>query len=128
MGKGAAAEEGGGDGEMMIAAQDGGDRRARVVMPGYTHLQPAQPILFAHYLLAYFEMFRRDFSRLEACRARADQLPMGAGALAGSTLCGDRARAARGRGFSPGSRRQLCRAFAERHRGTHRQPVRFRRR
>jgi argininosuccinate lyase len=72
----------------------------RTVLPGFTHLQPAQPILFAHYLLAYFEMFLRDFERLEDCRRRADALPMGAGALAGSSFPIDRARLARELGFS----------------------------
>jgi len=75
-------------------------RHARVVLPGYTHLQPAQPILFAHYLLAYFEMFRRDARRLEDCRSRADELPMGAGALAGTTFGIDRERLARELGFA----------------------------
>ena len=75
-------------------------RHQRAVLPGYTHLQPAQPILFAHYLLAYFEMFRRDLGRLEDCRARADELPMGAGALAGTTFRIDRARLARELGFA----------------------------
>jgi argininosuccinate lyase len=75
-------------------------QHSRAVMPGYTHLQPAQPILFPHYLLAYFEMFLRDFDRLEDCRRRADVLPMGAGALAGSSFPIDRARLARLLGFS----------------------------
>jgi argininosuccinate lyase len=72
----------------------------RVVMPGYTHLQPAQPILFAHYALAYFEMFERDASRLRDCWARADKLPMGAGALAGTAYRLDRERLARALGFA----------------------------
>src|SRR5262249_35828092 len=67
-------------------------RHSRAALPGYTHLQPAQPVLFAHYLLAYFEMFARDLGRLEECRARADELPLGAGALAGTTFRIDRAR------------------------------------
>ncbi len=75
-------------------------RHPRVVMPGYTHLQPAQPILFSHYLLAYFEMFTRDASRLEDCRKRADELPMGAGALAGTAYPFDRERLARALGFA----------------------------
>jgi argininosuccinate lyase len=79
----------------------------RGVMPGFTHLQPAQPILFAHYLLAYFEMFRRDFTRLEDCRARADELPMGAGALAGSSFAVDRERLARELGFARAARNSL---------------------
>jgi argininosuccinate lyase len=82
-------------------------RHPRVAMPGYTHLQPAQPILFAHYLLAYFEMFRRDFSRLGDCRARADELPMGAGALAGSSFGVDRVRLARELGFARAARNSL---------------------
>jgi argininosuccinate lyase len=73
---------------------------ARVVMPGYTHLQPAQPILFAHYALAYFQMFWRDTGRLEDCRGRADELPMGAGALAGTGYRLDRERLARALGFA----------------------------
>ena len=75
-------------------------RHTRVVMPGYTHLQPAQPILFSHYALAYFEMFKRDASRLEDCRRRADELPMGAGALAGTVYRLDRERLARALGFA----------------------------
>jgi argininosuccinate lyase len=75
-------------------------RQARVVMPGYTHLQPAQPILFAHYALAYFQMLWRDAGRLEDCRERADELPMGAGALAGTAYRLDRERLARALGFA----------------------------
>lgn len=82
-------------------------RHSNVVMPGYTHLQPAQPVLFAHYLLAYFEMFQRDLSRLEDCRARAGELPMGAGALAGSSFGIDRARLARELGFARVARNSL---------------------
>jgi len=54
-----------------------------VVMPGYTHLQRAQPVLLAHHLLAYFEMFERDVGRFKDCLARTDVLPLGSGALAG---------------------------------------------
>ena len=82
-------------------------RHRQVVMPGYTHLQPAQPILFAHYLLAYFEMFGRDVGRLEDCRGRADELPMGAGALAGTSFRLDRARLARELGFARVARNSL---------------------
>ncbi len=77
------------------------------VMPGYTHLQPAQPILFSHYLLAYFEMLLRDFSRLEDGRARADELPLGAGALAGTAFPVDRRRLARELGFARVARNSL---------------------
>jgi argininosuccinate lyase len=69
------------------------------VLPGYTHLQPAQPIRFSHYLLAYFEMLGRDLERLEAARGRSDELPMGSGALAGAAFPVDRARLARALGF-----------------------------
>ena len=55
----------------------------RVVMPGYTHLQRAQPVLFAHHMLAYFEMFDRDRERFQQAYRRADVLPLGSGALAG---------------------------------------------
>jgi argininosuccinate lyase len=56
------------------------------ILPGYTHLQPAQPVLLAHHLLAYFEMFQRDRERLVDCLARVNVLPLGAGALAGTTF------------------------------------------
>ena len=61
-----------------------------VILPGYTHLQHAQPILFAHQMLAYIEMFGRDAERLADTRKRVNRLPLGAGALAGSTLPLDR--------------------------------------
>ncbi|BCS55538.1 argininosuccinate lyase [Geobacter sp. SVR] len=61
-----------------------------VVMPGFTHLQTAQPILFAHHLMAYVEMFKRDRARLEDCLKRVNVLPLGAGALAGTTFPIDR--------------------------------------
>jgi argininosuccinate lyase len=69
------------------------------VMPGYTHLQRAQPILFAHYLLAYFEMLKRDRARLLEIRARVNQLPLGAGALAGTGFPIDREMLAQRLGF-----------------------------
>ena len=56
------------------------------IMPGYTHLQRAQPLLLAHHLLAYFEMFQRDRERLAGCLERVNVLPLGAGALAGTTF------------------------------------------
>jgi argininosuccinate lyase len=78
-----------------------------VVMPGYTHLQPAQPILFSHYLLAYFEMFLRDAGRLEDSGSRADELPLGAGALAGTGFPVDRRRLAAELGFARVARNSL---------------------
>ncbi|MGI9861103.1 argininosuccinate lyase [Moorella naiadis] len=69
------------------------------VMPGYTHLQKAQPVTLAHHLLAYFEMFYRDQQRLDGCLVRVDVMPLGAGALAGTTLPIDREMVARELGF-----------------------------
>jgi len=56
------------------------------LMPGYTHMQRAQPILLAHHLMAYFEMLQRDRERFAHCLTRVNVLPLGAGALAGTTL------------------------------------------
>ncbi|MCX7838612.1 MAG: argininosuccinate lyase [Anaerolineae bacterium] len=71
-----------------------------VLMPGYTHLQRAQPILFAHWLMAYFWMLARDRERLADCARRASVLPLGAGALAGNALGIDREFLARELGFA----------------------------
>ena len=60
------------------------------IMPGFTHMQTAQPITFAHHLLAYFEMFNRDFSRLEDCKQRLNESPLGSGAIAGTSFDIDR--------------------------------------
>jgi argininosuccinate lyase len=61
-----------------------------VIMPGYTHLQTAQPILFSHHMMAYVEMFKRDKGRMEDCLRRMNVMPLGAGALAGTTFPIDR--------------------------------------
>jgi len=61
-----------------------------VVMPGYTHLQPAQPVLFAHHIMAYYEMFKRDGQRLAGCLDRINVMPLGSAALAGTTYPIDR--------------------------------------
>ena len=74
-------------------------RYQTAVMPGYTHLQRAQPISFAQHLLAYGSMFRRDVTRLEDCRKRLNECPLGSGALAGTTYPIDRWRTAEGLGF-----------------------------
>jgi len=71
-----------------------------VILPGYTHLQRAQPVLFGHHLLAYYEMFERDRGRLEDCFRRVNVMPLGAGALAGTVLPIDRKFVARQLGFS----------------------------
>ena len=70
------------------------------VMPGYTHLQRAQPISFAQHLMAYASMFRRDVTRLEDCRKRLDECPLGSGALAGTTYPIDRWETAQALGFA----------------------------
>ncbi len=75
------------------------DQYQEVVMPGYTHLQRAQPVLFGHHLLAYYEMFARDRGRLEDCFRRVDVMPLGAGALAGTVLPIDRKLVAKLLGF-----------------------------
>ncbi len=71
-----------------------------VSIPGYTHLQKAQPVLFAHYLLAYFEMFQRDIERFQQCLERTDVMPLGSGALAGVPYPIDRHAVAKELGFS----------------------------
>ena len=82
-------------------------RHSNVVMPGYTHLQRAQPIFFAHYLLAQVEGLARDITRLNDCLVRADVLPLGSGALAGSTIALDRQLIAQRLGFSSVSQNSL---------------------
>jgi argininosuccinate lyase len=69
---------------------DQAERHIDVIMPGYTHLQRAQPVLFSHHLMAYYEMFERDKSRFLDCQERGDRLPLGAGALAGTDFPIDR--------------------------------------
>jgi argininosuccinate lyase len=76
------------------------ERHSDVVLPGYTHLQRAQPVLFGHHLLAYYEMFERDRGRLEDCFRRVNVMPLGAGALAGTVLPIDRKFVAKQLGFS----------------------------
>jgi len=75
------------------------EAHADTVMPGFTHLQVAQPVSFGHHLLAYYEMLRRDRARLADCRRRVNQLPLGAAALAGTTYPIDRDQVARELGF-----------------------------
>jgi argininosuccinate lyase len=85
-----------------VAAQ-----HTHTLVPGYTHLQRAQPVVLGHHLLAYFEMFERDIGRLRDAFARADMLPLGAGALAGSPYPLDRVYVAQLLGFSQVSRNSL---------------------
>jgi argininosuccinate lyase len=83
------------------------EQNPAAIMPGYTHLQRAQPVLFAHHLLAYVEMFERDFDRLEDSLKRIDVMPLGSGALAGSTLVLDRELIAHTLHFSAISRNSM---------------------
>jgi len=83
--------------ERALLAQ--AERHAALVMPGFTHLQVAQPVTFGHHLLAYVEMLERDRARLAQCRVRVNQLPLGSAALAGTSFRIDRARVARELGF-----------------------------
>ncbi len=76
------------------------ERHRAAIMPGYTHLQRAQPVLFAHHLLAYIEMLDRDRGRLADAAKRMDAMPLGSGAIAGSTIALDREAIARELGFS----------------------------
>lgn len=71
----------------------------QVVLPGYTHMQKAQPILFAHYMLSFHEMLKRDAQRLKDCRKRVNIMPLGSGALAGNSLSIDREALAKDLGF-----------------------------
>ena len=75
------------------------ERNAATILPGFTHLQVAQPVTFGHHMLAYFEMFDRDHSRLADCRKRMNRLPLGSAALAGTSYPIDRESVARDLGF-----------------------------
>lgn len=76
------------------------DTYAASIMPGFTHLQIAQPVTLGHHLLAYYEMFKRDYERLQDCYKRADMMPLGSGALAGTTFPLDRDMVAFELGFA----------------------------
>ncbi len=86
-------------GELLEALIARAEKSGVAAMPSYTHLQPAEPVLVAHWLMAYAEMFFRDSSRLGDCRKRLNQCPLGSGAVAGSTLPLDRATMAADLGF-----------------------------
>lgn len=81
--------------ELIEALVDLADEHKETIMPGYTHLQRAQPVSLAHHLLAYVEMFKRDVTRLEDNRLRMNVLPLGSGALAGTTFPLDREQVAK---------------------------------
>jgi argininosuccinate lyase len=82
-------------------------RHADTIMPGFTHLQVAQPVTFGHHLLAYAEMFGRDVERMQDTRKRVNRLPLGAAALAGTSYPIDRERVARSLGFDEVCRNSL---------------------
>jgi argininosuccinate lyase len=84
---------------LRVALLDLAEQNAETILPGFTHLQVAQPVTFGHHLLAYVEMFSRDAERLADCRKRVNQLPLGAAALAGTTFPIDRMRVAKTLGF-----------------------------
>ena len=86
--------------DFMHALCEVASKHLETVMPGYTHLQRAQPITFAHHLMAYANMLKRDVRRLDDCLAGMDALPLGSGALAGTTYPIDRAFVAEQLGFS----------------------------
>jgi argininosuccinate lyase len=94
-------------GRLELALAEAADKAADVVMPGFTHLQVAQPVSFGHHLLAYFEMFERDRQRLLDCRKRLNVLPLGSAALAGTTYPIRRERVARELGFDAISENSL---------------------
>jgi argininosuccinate lyase len=84
---------------LRAALTDLAEKNADTIMPGFTHMQVAQPITFGHHMLAYVEMFGRDVERMLDARKRVNRLPLGAAALAGTTFPIDRARVARTLGF-----------------------------
>jgi argininosuccinate lyase len=94
-------------GDLQRALVELGERNIDVIIPGYTHLQRAQPVVFAHHLLAYVEMLERDAGRLADARKRMNVMPLGSGAIAGSTIVLDRALVAELLGFPEISRNSM---------------------
>ena len=84
---------------LQIALLDLAEQHTETVMPGYTHLQTAQPVTFGHHMLAWFEMLSRDLERLHECRARLNRMPLGSAALAGTTFAIDREHTRAALGF-----------------------------
>ncbi|SFU89633.1 argininosuccinate lyase [Pseudoduganella namucuonensis] len=85
--------------QLRGALTDLAEKHADTILPGFTHMQVAQPITFGHHMLAYVEMFGRDAERMADCRKRVNRLPLGAAALAGTTFPIDRVRVAKILGF-----------------------------
>lgn len=92
---------------LQRALVDLAEREADTIMPGFTHLQVAQPITFGHHMLAWFEMLQRDYERLQDCRKRINVMPLGAAALAGTTYPIDREYTAQLLGFDRPARNSL---------------------
>ena len=92
---------------LMSALIEMAKRDPDAIIPGYTHTRRAQPVLWPHYLLAYFEMFARDFERLKEARKRVDVMPLGSGAMAGSGFPFDREAIARDLGFAAITRNSM---------------------
>ncbi len=92
---------------LQEALLDQAEKNLGVIMPGYTHLQTAQPVLFSHHMLAYYEMFCRDTGRLDDLARRVNVMPLGAGALAGTTFPIDREYVAEQLGFDGVTRNSL---------------------
>ena len=93
--------------KLQLALLDLAERENSTIMPGFTHLQTAQPVSFGHHMLAWFEMLDRDFDRFSDCRKRANFSPLGAAALAGTTFPIDREMTANLLGFSAPTRNSL---------------------
>ena len=90
-----------------MALSEKAEAHAKTIMPGFTHLQVAQPITFGHHCLAYVEMLARDRSRLADARRRMNESPLGAAALAGTSFPIDRAMTAKAMGFDRPMRNSL---------------------
>lgn len=93
--------------DLRMALLDLAEQHADTILPGFTHMQVAQPITFGHHMLAYVEMFSRDAERMADCRRRVNRLPLGAAALAGTTFPIDRERVAKTLGFEDVCRNSL---------------------
>ena len=93
--------------ELQLALLTQAEQHIETVLPGLTHMQPAQPVSFAHHLLAYVEMLSRDRTRFADCAARVNECPLGAAALAGTPFHIDRAQTAKTLGFSAPMRNSM---------------------
>ena len=93
--------------QLQLALLDLAEKHANTILPGFTHMQVAQPVTFGHHMLAYVEMFNRDTERMLDCRKRVNRLPLGSAALAGTTFPIDRVRVAKTLGFEEVCRNSL---------------------